>query len=88
VQLLNGAAMDCNACHTSTSSFGSMRMNHNNSQGNGAGWCKACHDKGTNYAGGMEKKSLTTKSPRRHRLLAVRLPQATGQQGRAYTKWD
>jgi hypothetical protein len=59
VQLLNGAAMDCNACHTSTASFGTMTMNHNASQGNGAGWCKGCHTSGTNFLGSMEKKSLT-----------------------------
>ncbi|HET9208058.1 MAG TPA: hypothetical protein VFO28_17590, partial [Burkholderiaceae bacterium] len=38
---------------------GPMTMNHNNSQGNGAGWCKACHQSGTGYLGSMEKKSLT-----------------------------
>jgi hypothetical protein len=59
VQLLNGAAMDCNACHTGTASWGSVTMNHNNSQGNGAGWCKGCHQSGTSYLGSMEKKALT-----------------------------
>jgi hypothetical protein len=59
VQLLNGAALDCNACHTSTTSWGSMTMNHNNSQGNGAGWCKGCHTSGQAFLGDMEKKSLT-----------------------------
>ena len=58
VQLLNGAAMDCNACHRSTTSWGSMTMNHNNSQGNGAGWCKGCHTSGQAFMGDMEKKSL------------------------------
>jgi len=59
VQLLNGVAMDCNACHTSTTSWGSMTMNHNSSQGNGAGWCKGCHTSGQAFLGDMEKKSLT-----------------------------
>ena len=59
VQLLNGAAMDCNACHTSTTAFTTMTMNHNASQGNGAGWCKGCHLSGTSYLGNMQKKSLT-----------------------------
>ena len=59
-----------------------MTMNHNNSQGNGAGWCKACHQSGTNYLGNMEKKSLThEKIDRRHRLLAIGLPPAARQQG-------
>ena len=59
VQLLNGANMDCKDCHTGTVSWTSMTMNHNNSMGNGAGWCKACHQTGTSYLGSMEKKSLT-----------------------------
>jgi hypothetical protein len=89
VQLLNGAAMDCNACHTSTASWGTMTMNHNASLGNGAGWCKSCHASGTNYLGSMEKKSLTHRSTTGvtdcsqsgcHRPL--------GNKGNAYTKWD
>jgi Cytochrome c7 and related cytochrome c/Cytochrome c554 and c-prime len=59
VQLLNGAAMDCNACHTGTAVWTSVTMNHNNSQGNGAGWCKGCHTSGQAFLGNMEKKSLT-----------------------------
>lgn len=64
-QLLNGAAMDCNACHTSTALWTTLRMNHNNSLGGGAGWCKSCHASGTPYLGNMQKKALThkTKTP-------------------------
>lgn len=89
VQLLNGAAMDCNACHTGTTSWGALRMNHNNSPGNGAGWCKACHDRSTAWLGDMEKKSLTHKKSSGvtdcsqsgcHRPL--------GNKGSPYTKWD
>jgi Cytochrome c7 and related cytochrome c len=60
-QLLNGASMDCKACHTSTTAggFGTAAMNHNNSQGNGSGWCYACHASGTAFLGNMERKSLT-----------------------------
>jgi Cytochrome c7 and related cytochrome c len=58
-QLLNGAAMECNACHTSTTSWASMRMNHNGTPGNGAGWCKACHATGTNFQGNMDREALT-----------------------------
>jgi len=60
-QLMNGATMDCNACHTSTNpgGFGTAVMNHNNSQGGGSGWCYACHNAGTAYLGSMERKSLT-----------------------------
>jgi hypothetical protein len=59
IQLLNGAAMDCKACHTGTTVWTTVTMNHNNSQGNGAGWCKGCHTSGQAFLGNMEKKSLT-----------------------------
>jgi hypothetical protein len=58
-QLLAGSSMNCDACHKSTTSFATQTMNHNNSQGNGSGWCKGCHASGTSYLGNMEKKSLT-----------------------------
>lgn len=58
-QLLAGSSMNCDACHKSTTSFATQTMNHNNSQGNGSGWCKGCHASGTSYLGSMEKKSLT-----------------------------
>jgi hypothetical protein len=58
-QLLNGAAMDCKSCHTSTTAWTTMTMNHNASLGNGAGWCKGCHLSGTSYLGSMQKKSLS-----------------------------
>lgn len=59
-QLLAGASLGCDACHTSKTSWTTTRMNHNNSQGNGSGWCKGCHMSGTSFsANNMEKKSLT-----------------------------
>ncbi|WP_395701884.1 hypothetical protein [Aquabacterium sp.] len=89
VQLLNGAAMDCNACHTSTSSWGSQKMNHNASQGNGAGWCKACHQSGTSYLGSMEHKSLThQKSSGVTDCSQSGCHRPLGNKGSPYTKWD
>jgi hypothetical protein len=88
VQLLNGAAMDCKACHTGTTVWTSVTMNHNASLGNGAGWCKACHQSGTAYLGSMQKKSLTHEKSTGvtdcsqsgcHRPLGVR--------GNPYTSW-
>jgi glutaredoxin len=58
-QLLAGTSLGCDACHTSTTSFTVERMNHNNTQGNGAGWCRGCHLTGTSFLGTMQKKSLT-----------------------------
>jgi len=57
-QLLAGASMSCDACHKSTVTWSST-MNHNNSLGNGSGFCKGCHTSGQTFLGGMKKKSLT-----------------------------
>jgi len=61
-QLLGGASMGCDACHRSTTSFSVETMNHNNSQGNGSGFCIGCHLSGTSYQGSMQKNSLTHNS--------------------------
>jgi len=88
-QLLNGASMECNACHTSTTTW-TQRMNHNNSQGGGAGWCKACHASGTAFLGNMEKKSLTheKKTPVPVDCSTSGCHRPLGNEGAAYTKWD
>ncbi len=88
--LLNGAAMDCNTCHTSTASFAALRMNHNNSMGRGAGTCKTCHQTGARFLGNMEQKSLTHESRSAtvidcsdsgcHRPL--------GRVGSSFTRWE
>jgi hypothetical protein len=89
VQLLNGAAMDCKACHTTTTSWGTMTMNHNASQGNGAGWCKACHQSGTSFLGSMEKKSLThQKSTGVTDCSQSGCHRPLGTKGTAYRNWD
>jgi len=88
-QLLAGTSMNCDSCHTSTTSFSIQTMNHNNSPGNGAGWCKGCHASGTSYLGNMEKKSLTHQQSTGvtdcsqsgcHRPL--------GNKGTTYINWD
>jgi hypothetical protein len=58
-QLLAGSSLGCDACHTSTVTFTSEKMNHNNSAGNGSGWCIGCHLSGLSYLGSMQKNSLT-----------------------------
>ncbi|MBI5271505.1 MAG: hypothetical protein HY856_17700, partial [Burkholderiales bacterium] len=89
-QLLNGSALDCKACHTSTSSWGAMRMNHNGSLGGGAGWCKSCHASGTNYLGDMEKKSLTHEARGRTPLDCSEsgCHRPLGDKGKTYVEWD
>jgi Cytochrome c7 and related cytochrome c len=90
LQLLGGAALDCAACHTGTTSWGTARMNHNNSLGGGAGWCKACHASGTNFLGSMEKKALTheRKTPPAIDCSESGCHRPLGNKGAAYTKWD
>jgi hypothetical protein len=89
-QLLNGAAMDCKACHPTTTSWSSMRMNHNGSQGAGAGWCKSCHSSGTNYLGDMERKSLTHEARSRTPLDCSEsgCHRPLGTKGKTYVEWD
>jgi hypothetical protein len=93
-QLLNGAAMDCKACHSSTSNWSTQRMDHSNSMGGGAGWCKGCHLSGTNYLGGMEKKSLLHEYKAKAGVAAPTDCSASGchrplgNKGVAYSKWD
>ena len=89
-QLLNGAAMDCNACHPATTSWSSMRMNHNGSQGGGAGWCKSCHASGTNYLGDMERKPLTHEARSRTPLDCSEsgCHRPLGTKGKTYVEWD
>jgi hypothetical protein len=88
-QLLNGTAMECNACHKSTTGW-SQTMNHNGSLGGGAGWCKGCHLSGTNYSGGMERKSLThkNKTPPAIDCSESGCHRPLGNKGQTYTKWD
>jgi hypothetical protein len=57
-QLLAGSSMGCDACHRSTTSFSVETMNHNNSQGNGSGFCIGCHLSGTSYLGSMQRNSV------------------------------
>ena len=88
-QLLAGSSMNCDACHKSTTSFQTQTMNHNNSPGNGAGWCKGCHASGTNFLGNMDKKSLThEKSTGVTDCSQSGCHRPLGTKGTAYRNWD
>jgi hypothetical protein len=87
-QLLNGASMDCNACHSSTATWTTEKMNHNASQGSGAGWCKACHATGTSYLGTMQKKALNHQASGKTDCSTSGCHKPLGSKGNAYTKWD
>jgi hypothetical protein len=82
--------MDCKACHTSTTSWGTMKMNHNSSQGNGAGWCKGpAMPAAPTTLGSMEKKSLThERSTGVTDCSQSGCHRPLGNKGQAYTKWD
>lgn len=47
-------ALDCNTCHSSTTSFLTEKMNHNATTTG----CKTCHNNGTSYLGNMTKMTL------------------------------
>jgi hypothetical protein len=89
-QLLNGAALDCNACHTGTTVWTAETMNHNASQGNGAGWCKACHMSGTSYLGRMEKMPLNhrNRTPAPTDCSQSGCHRPLGNTGSTYRNWD
>ena len=90
-QLLNGSAMDCDDCHTGTTLWTSVRMNHSGSQGNGSGWCKSCHQSGTSYLGSMDKKALAHKA--KAGVTVTDCSQSgchrpLGSKGQPYSAWD
>ncbi|MFZ2308055.1 MAG: hypothetical protein WAW34_12065, partial [Rhodoferax sp.] len=89
-QLTGGASMDCNACHSSTTSWMTERMNHNSTMGNGAGWCKSCHQSGVSYLGTADKKSLNhrNKTPAPTDCSQSGCHRPLGNTGASYSKWD
>jgi hypothetical protein len=87
-QLLNGAAMDCNACHSGTTTWTAEKMNHNSSLGNGSGWCVACHATGTNYLGRMERMALNHDKAGQTDCSTSSCHRPLGKKGVAYSKWD
>jgi hypothetical protein len=89
-QLLNGAAMDCKACHSSTTSWTTARTDHNSSMGNGAGWCKSCHQTGTSYLGTADKMALNhrNRTPAPTDCSQSGCHRPLGNTGSSYTKWN
>jgi hypothetical protein len=87
VQLLNGASMDCKACHSSTTSFLTEKMNHNGSLGSGSGQCTACHATGTNYLGTMLKKTVNHISPGKPDCSTAGCHRPLGNRGASYVTW-
>jgi hypothetical protein len=86
-QLLNGTTMDCKACHSSTSSFATEKMDHNGSLGNGSGWCVGCHKTGTSYQGSMQKMSLTHQSSGKTDCSVSGCHKPQGNTGTSFVKW-
>ncbi len=87
-QLLAGASLNCDACHKSTTSFTAEIMNHNNSLGNGAGWCKGCHASGTSYLGSMQKMSVTHQSSSATDCSQSGCHKPLGSKGSTYSSWN
>jgi glutaredoxin len=86
-QLLAGASLGCDSCHTSTVSFTIERMNHNNTPGNGAGWCRGCHVTGTTYLGTMAKRAVTHQSKTAVDCSQSGCHRPLGTQGTTYKSW-
>ena len=86
-QLLNGAAMDCKACHTGTTAWTTLRMNHNASMGSGAGWCKGCHASGQTFLGAMQRKSLNHAKSGSTDCSQSGCHRPLGTRGSTYSSW-
>jgi hypothetical protein len=87
-QLMGGATLDCKACHSSTTSWLSEKMNHNSTMGNGAGWCKGCHASGTTYLGSMDKKSVNHDKSGSTDCSQSGCHRPLGNKGATYSKWN
>jgi hypothetical protein len=86
-QLTAGASMGCDRCHTSTTSFTVETMDHNNTQGNGAGFCRGCHATGTSYLGNMQKRSVTHQSQTATDCSQSGCHRPLGNEGSTYRSW-
>jgi Cytochrome c7 and related cytochrome c len=88
-QLLNGAAMDCKACHTGTTAWTTVRMNHNASRGipENSGRCIGCHVSGTSFLGNMEKKALNHERAGSIDCSQSGCHRPIGNEGTAYSSW-
>jgi hypothetical protein len=95
--LVLGVAMDCRSCHLTSSNWKAVKMDHNGSQGGGAGWCKGCHLAGTKFSGRMERMALSHDA--RHRptpnppnppndCSSAGCHKPLGNKGASFAKWD
>jgi hypothetical protein len=89
-QLLGGSTLDCKACHTSTTVWTTVTMNHNGTVGSGAGWCKGCHLSGQTWLGHGELMSLThfQRNPVPLDCSQVGCHRPLGNRGTMYRNWD
>jgi hypothetical protein len=86
-QLLAGTSLGCDACHKSTTTFTVETMNHNNTPGNGAGWCRGCHLTGTSYLGTMQKRAVTHQSKTATDCSQSGCHRPLGTHGTVYRAW-
>jgi hypothetical protein len=87
--ITGGSSMDCSACHTGFTAWTTgEKMNHNNTQGNGAGYCKTCHQSSPGYdIGTAQTKSLTHQSKSATDCSASGCHKPLGSKGTAYKSW-
>jgi hypothetical protein len=79
--------LDCNTCHTSTSSWTSEKMNHNGAQGLTGVTCFTCHLNTASYPGNMQKKSLTHDSNGHSDCSDSGCHKPRGTVGTSWVKW-
>ncbi len=89
-KILNGATLDCNACHIGTTVWTNEKMNHNSSMGSGSGWCIGCHATGTSYLGNMTRFSLTHRGGNSVKTDCSQsgCHRPLGNTGSTYSKWN
>jgi hypothetical protein len=79
---------ECSLCHSSTTSFGTERMNHGTMQTS----CIVCHDSSSNYQGRMDKINRSSGDHRNHGAAGKDCSSAgchrpLGTRGTPYTRW-
>lgn len=80
--------LDCNTCHTSTTSWLSEKMNHNGALGKTGVLCTTCHVSGAPYPGNMQKKSLTHDSGGHIDCSDSGCHKPLGSKGTSWVKWN
>jgi hypothetical protein len=86
--LPGGAAMDCSACHTVTTVWTTIKMNHLSMPGGTSNGCVTCHVTGSAYLGNMLKKALAHDKPGKPDCSTSGCHKPLGNIGTSWSKWN